>query len=109
MTTAYETRQQTVAEPNLPWTEKFAEKLAREFGISQLTDAHWKIIHTLRTHFVQYGALPPMHFACDISHLGPHCVDHLFHSPRIAWRIAGLPDPGDEARVISYPAEMVQH
>ena len=27
-----------------------------------------------------------------------HCVDKLFHSQREAWRVAGLPDPGEEAR-----------
>jgi hypothetical protein len=26
------------------------------------------------------------------------CVDKLFRNQREAWRIAGLPDPGEEAR-----------
>ncbi len=84
--------------PRQPWNEQFAEKLAKQFGIERLTDAHWKVINTLRCHFIQYGALPPMRFACDLSRLEPHCVDQLFHSPREAWRIAGLPDPGDEVQ-----------
>lgn len=92
-----------------PWSEKFAEELARELGVGRLTESHWKIIRTLRDHFVQYGALPPMRFACDISRMDPHCVNRLFHSPQEAWRIAGLPDPGEEARSYSYPDDMVQH
>ena len=109
MTSAYETRHRAKTTPRQPWSEKFAKKLAREFGLERLTEAHWAVIHTLRTHFIQYGALPPMRFACDISRLEPHCVDRLFHSPQEAWRIAGLPDPGEEAQGYSYPVEMVQH
>jgi len=26
------------------------------------------------------------------------CLEQLFHGTREAWRIAGLPDPGEEAR-----------
>lgn len=33
-----------------------------------------------------------------------HCVKQLFGGPLEAWRIAGLPDPGEEAR--AYMANM---
>jgi tRNA 2-thiouridine synthesizing protein E len=30
--------------------------------------------------------------------MSKYFVEHLFRSQREAWRIAGLPDPGEEAR-----------
>lgn len=109
MTTEHETLRTTQSLGHEPWSEALAERIASEQGISRLTTQHWRVIHTLRQHFIQYGALPPMRFACDINRLAPHCADELFHSPEKAWRIAGLPDPGEEARGYSYPSDMVQH
>ncbi|MGM0595022.1 MAG: TusE/DsrC/DsvC family sulfur relay protein [Pseudomonadota bacterium] len=109
MTTEHETRYSLPEERQRPWSESLAERMAREQGLGQLTPAHWQVIRTLREHFIQYGALPPMRVACDINRLEPHCFDKLFRSPEEAWRIAGLPDPGEEARGYTYPGDMVQH
>lgn len=84
--------------PRQPWSEEVAQQIALHDGLGELSDAHWRVIHTLRNHFVQYGALPPMRLACSTNHLEPHCVEHLFHTPQEAWTVAGLPDPGEEAR-----------
>jgi sulfur relay (sulfurtransferase) DsrC/TusE family protein len=80
------------------WSEEYAQQVAQSHGLGQLNEAQWQVIHTLRNHFIQYGAIPPMHVACSVNHLEPHCVEHLFHSAREAWAVAGLPDPGDEMR-----------
>lgn len=99
MTTEYEATMNRPAEPPgaTPWSEELARCIAAEDGLGELTEAHWRVIHTLREHFVQYGALPPMRLACGINRLEPHCVDELFHGAYEAWRVAGLPDPGSEA------------
>lgn len=109
MTTEHETLRTPLPAGSEPWSETVAERIASEQGLGQLTREHWRVIHTLRQHFIQYGALPPMRFACDINRLEPHCVDQLFRSPQEAWRIAGLPDPGEEVQGYSYPGDMVQH
>lgn len=109
MTTEFETVQSKAPEQRRPWSEAVAEHIASEQGIGKLTPDHWHIIHTLRQHYIQYGAVPPMRFACDINRMDPHCVDALFNSPQQAWRIAGLPDPDDETQGYSYPGDMVQH
>ncbi len=80
------------------WDEAIAMRRAEEDGIGELSQAHWQFIYTLREHFIQYGAIPPMRYACSSSHLEPHCVDRLFHDAREAWHIAGLPEPGEEAK-----------
>lgn len=109
MTTEHEIlRTMGAAKPH-PWNEEAAERIAREHGIRKLTADHWCIIHTLREHYIQYGAVPPMRAACDKNRLDPHCADSLFHSPQEAWHIAGLPVPNDEAEGYSYPGDMVQY
>lgn len=109
MTTEYEILSRVGKTSRSTWDEGAAQRMAAERGLGVLSQAHWCVIYTLREHFVLYGALPPMRVACDVNRLEPHCVDKLFHSPEDAWRIAGLPDPGEEARSYLYPDDAVQH
>jgi len=83
----------------LSWNEDMAVSIARDDGLSQLTPEHWVIIRALREHYLQFGVAPPaFSHLCLANHMEKHCVTHLFRSQREAWRIAGLPDPGEEAR-----------
>jgi len=99
VTTEYESAMYggSESQPFQPWSEELAQRLAQEHGLGDLGEAHWKVIHTLREHFVQYGALPPKRLACGINHLDAHCVEELFRGDHEVWRIAGLPQPGSEA------------
>jgi TusE/DsrC/DsvC family sulfur relay protein len=81
------------------WSEQLADEIARTDGLAELTQSHWKVIHALREHFDRFGAAPPaFRHICHMYKLGPHGVEALFRTPREAWRVAGLPDPGEEAR-----------
>jgi tRNA 2-thiouridine synthesizing protein E len=81
------------------WDESIASKLARLDGLPELTREHWVIIRALREHYRRFGSAPPaFSHLCNKYHLGRHCIDRLFRSEREAWRIAGLPDPGEEAK-----------
>lgn len=81
------------------WNEQVATAIARLDGLPPLTHNHWVIIQALRVHFRRFGpALPAFSHVCLANHMDKHCIDHLFHSQREAWRIAGLPDPGEEAK-----------
>ncbi|MEJ2347169.1 MAG: TusE/DsrC/DsvC family sulfur relay protein [Gammaproteobacteria bacterium] len=81
------------------WNESLAERIAEHDGLGTLTDRHWSVIRSLRAHYLRCGAPPAMHHICHLNHLGPDCVDRLFgHGALEAWRIAGLPDPGEEAK-----------
>ena len=40
------------------WTEKIAEELAREAGLSELTESHWGAIRFLRTFYLTNGQGP---------------------------------------------------
>jgi len=79
------------------WNEQVARRIAMVDGVGPLTPDHWAIIHYLREHHFTYGALPPMAQACHSHGMDKHAVQRLFGGCRRAWRIAGLPNPGDEA------------
>jgi tRNA 2-thiouridine synthesizing protein E len=81
------------------WNPSLATSLARLDGLPELTREHWQVINALREHFTRFGTAPPA-FAhiCARQHLGTHCVERLFRTEREVWRIAGLPDPGEEVR-----------
>lgn len=81
------------------WNEAVADYLAQKDGIAPLTEAHWAIIRTLRRHYLDTGGIPPLRHVCAENHLDPHCIPDLFHDTgREAWRLAGLPNPGEEAK-----------
>ncbi len=81
------------------WNEDLAIRIARHDGIGDLNEDHWHIIRYLRAHFMANHTIPVMRHVCRVNHLDDHCVPRLFgKSTREAWRIAGLPDPGEEAK-----------
>jgi sulfur relay (sulfurtransferase) DsrC/TusE family protein len=99
MTTEYESMAGSPAgvSGTTPWSEEVARRVAAEKGLGELTESHWRVIHTLRAHFVQYGALPPMRLACGLNRLEPDCTEALFRGAHEAWQVAGLPEPGSES------------
>jgi len=80
------------------WNEAVAEEIARQDGIGPLSATHWQIIRYLRASWIGRHALPSVSHTCRLAGRDPLCLEELFHGPREAWRIAGLPDPGEEAR-----------
>jgi dissimilatory sulfite reductase related protein len=84
-------------DPNY-WNKALAQQLADEDRIGVLSDAHWAVIHQIRDHFLKKGALIPISHVCKVNKLDPQCVASLFRNMREAWRIAGLPNPGEEAK-----------
>ena len=79
------------------WNRGVAQEMARQDGIGPLTADHWAVIYYLREHRLTYGSLPPMSQVCRTRHLDRGAVQRLFGGCRQAWRIAGLPNPGEEA------------
>ena len=80
------------------WNETLASDIAELDGIGPLTAAHWTVIRHLRQSWLEHHTLPAVSHTCHVAGLGPQCLEELFHGPREAWRVAGLPDPGEEAR-----------
>ncbi len=40
------------------WTEEMAAELAKEEGIEELTDMHWKVINFMRQEYKEKGQIP---------------------------------------------------
>lgn len=79
------------------WNRGMARFVAKLDGVWPLTPDHWAIIYYMREHRLTYGALPPVSQICRTQGLDRNAVRRLFGSCREAWRIAGLPHPGEEA------------
>ncbi len=86
------------------WNENIALTLAVHQGIEKLTDDHWKVLQTLRNHYDKFGVAPSMYNVCKSNGHSRDWVHNLFNTCLNAWLIAGLPDPGEEAK--SYLSDM---
>jgi TusE/DsrC/DsvC family sulfur relay protein len=80
------------------WNPAVAIVLAKKDGLNELSQAHWSVIYFLREHYLEKQSLPPMRHVCHVMGMSAHCVDDLFLGSREAWRISGLPNPGEEAK-----------
>jgi tRNA 2-thiouridine synthesizing protein E len=80
------------------WTREVARQIASTDGVGQLTPDHWAVIFDLRERYLKAGALPVMSHICRVHHLKRGAINELFGGCRRAWRIAGLPNPGEEAK-----------
>jgi tRNA 2-thiouridine synthesizing protein E len=80
------------------WDEGVARRIAVLDGLGELSAGQWAVIRSLRSGYLRSGSLPSLPHACRIAGCDPRCMDELFPSAREAWRVAGLPDPGEEAK-----------
>lgn len=86
-----------LVDPN-DWNEDVARAMALSLGIDELTGDHWYVINALREHYSQYGVAPAMSSVCHSIGKRWDWTHDLFHTCLNAWRIAGLPNPGEEAK-----------
>lgn len=87
------------------WNRDLARRLAAEAGVGELQEPHWNIIEYLRHHYLENKTLPVMKHVCRELMLEEGCVSRYFLNPEIAWHVAGLPDPGEEAKAYMDAAE----
>ena len=81
------------------WNLSIAEQLASLYGIDRLDGQQWALINTLRQYYFSYNHLPLLRRICHIHHLKNNCISTMFSNHGIAaWHIAGLPNPGEEAK-----------
>lgn len=85
-----------LADPQM-WDRQLAEQIARMDGIPMLTGKHWEVIEHVRGKYLRYGSLPVMRLVCRATGLDRYKAHKLFGGCRSLWRIAGLPNPGEEA------------
>lgn len=80
------------------WSESLADRIAQDDGFGKLNELQLSLLRALRHEFAKHGSVPSLHHVCHLIGQAPDCMQHLFPGPREAWRLAGLPNPGEEAK-----------
>ncbi len=78
------------------WTEEVARVLAKEEGIADLTEDKFDILKFMREYYQEHHFFPITRYVCKNVHQPINCVTEQFMDPVKAWKIAGLPNPGEE-------------
>jgi TusE/DsrC/DsvC family sulfur relay protein len=78
------------------WDEKTARILAEREGIVALTQDQMDILKFLREYYGKFNFFPIVRHVCKNVHQPKDCMTDKFLNPVQAWKIAGLPNPGDE-------------
>jgi len=83
-----------IADP-AKWNEAVAKALAETEGVTEFTEAHWKIINYLREYYQKFGIAPMVRKLCKETGCSLKQIYDLFPSgpAKGACKIAGLPKP----------------
>lgn len=77
------------------WDEKVAQALAKQEGIAELAADRLNMLKFIRDYYKTYDFFPIVSSICKNLHERKNCVHEKFINPLIAWKIAGLPHPGE--------------
>ena len=80
------------------WSEDWAKSQARTTGMGALQPEQLELLQNLRAEYAKTQAVFAYSHVCHISGEDPDCMQQLFPSPLDAWKLAGLPNPGEEAK-----------
>ena len=86
-----------LVDPDL-WDRELALRIADQLGIRELGGSHWAVIDYLRDDFLANATTPLEGDVCRELDLVEDCVQRLFGGAIEAWKVAGLPDPEEDAR-----------
>ena len=80
------------------WDERVALRLAKQEGLDEMSEARWQVIYALREFYQAHHHVPDFHHLCaKAQQEDDFCMERLFNNDGSkAWRIAGLPNPGEE-------------
>jgi tRNA 2-thiouridine synthesizing protein E len=83
-----------IVEPD-SWNEDLVVYFAKEEGVGELTESHWKVINYLRDYFKQFGVAPMVRKLCKDTGFSLKEIYELFPSgpAKGACKLAGLPKP----------------
>ncbi len=81
------------------WNEKVACALAESEGVEELTADKIDILKFMRDYYKKYNFFPILRAVCKNAHQPGNCMTEKFIDPVQAWKIAGLPNPGDEVQM----------
>jgi len=82
------------------WNEEVAQVLAEREEIGELAKDQMDILKFMRKYYEEHKFFPIVRAICKNVHQPKDCVTEKFIDPITAWKIAGLPNPGDEAEMV---------
>ncbi|MBU1396052.1 MAG: TusE/DsrC/DsvC family sulfur relay protein [Gammaproteobacteria bacterium] len=80
------------------WSESLANRIARNDGLGELSELQIGLLLALRREYAKHGSVTALSHVCHLTGQSADCMQQLFPGPREAWRLAGLPNPGEEAK-----------
>jgi dissimilatory sulfite reductase related protein len=80
------------------WNEEMARRIALMDGLGELDEQQLALLRHLRASYLRRGGLPAWAHVCHLGGFAPDCMTRLFPDAREVWRVAGLPNPGEEAK-----------
>jgi tRNA 2-thiouridine synthesizing protein E len=80
------------------WSESLADRIAQTDGLGVLNELQLGLLLALRREYARHGTVTALSHVCHLTGQRSDCMQHLFPNPRAVWRIAGLPNPGEEAK-----------
>jgi len=80
------------------WSDESTRRTAVEDGLGRLSPEQWRFVHTIHRLYDQNGAWPGVHQLCHQLHSNRYHLDALFGNTSEAYRLAGVPNPGEEAK-----------
>jgi TusE/DsrC/DsvC family sulfur relay protein len=77
------------------WNERIAEEIARQNGISELTDRHWLVVRFMRERYLATGDAPSIRALGKESGVPVKELYQLFPKGpgKLAAKIGGIPKP----------------
>ena len=81
------------------WNETVANALAEREGMGKLTNDQLDVLKFMREYYKKYNFFPILRYVCKNVHQPKNCVNEEFMNPVQAWKVAGLPNPGDEVNM----------
>jgi len=77
------------------WSRELAAEIARENGVEELTDRHWKVVEFMRETYLQTGSAPSIRSLGKLSGVPIKELYELFPKgpAKLAAKIAGIPKP----------------
>jgi len=82
------------------WNEAVASALAEREGIGELAADRLDILKFMRKYYEEHKFFPILRYVCKSVDQPLNCVTEKFMEPITAWKLAGLPNPGDEVNLM---------
>ncbi|MBD3610756.1 MAG: TusE/DsrC/DsvC family sulfur relay protein [Gammaproteobacteria bacterium] len=80
------------------WTQQTAQQIADHVGVQELSSRHLQIVQFIRDYYFELGGYVTPRRVCSELDVDKAAMKQFFGSCINVWKIAGLPNPGEEAR-----------